>query len=1397
MRHPPSLRWISTISLFALLCATLALRTPSVALASDTPAPTTVTLVGSLQSEAGCSGDWDPLCVASHLTYDAADDVWQGSFALPEGSYDYKVALNGGWDENYGAGAVRDGGNIALSVPAGGATVKFYYDHKSHWVTSNRTSVIAVAPGSFQSELGCPGDWQPDCLRSWLQDIDGDGIYTYETTSIPAGSYEGKVALNEGWDTNYGQGGAPGGANIAFTVPADGAKVVFRYDSVSHVITISAGHSLDGNIEWDGLRHDSRDTLYRTPSGAVPAGSSVQIRFRTYHNDVSAVTLRLYDINAGGQRLVPMSPAATDVPCFEVALAAERCDFWSATVMSAQANNFWYRFIVSDGTATAFYGDNTSALDGGLGKVTSNPVDQSFALMFYTPTFKVQEWAKNGVIYQIFPDRFRNGDVKNDPKTGQERYDDPMLRLAWGTLPEGYCRNYADAATNCPWRFDTTPPDWSPTKEGPRGRDYMGGDLQGVLDKLGYLQSQGVTIIYFNPIFDARSNHRYDTADYMRIDRNLGNVTLFKKLVKEAEKRGIKIVLDGVFNHMSSDSAAFDRYGHYSTVGACESATSVYRSWFNFRAPAGAEPAPCAPTTIGGADTYYNGWFGFDSIPELRKSDPALQRFFLTNNNSVGRIWIDRGAAGWRLDVMGDASFPAGYWETFRQRVLDEDKNAIIYGELWQKDSTLLKNLRGETADTTMNYRLRDAILGLLTPGAFDSKGFGDSGRQIAPSEFASRMLSVREDYPDAAYYTLMNLIDSHDTERALWTLTPGADTRADKELNAANLADGKRRLMIASLIQFTMPGSPTVYYGDEVGVTGDDDPDDRRTFPWDDAGGGADWTMASYYKSLASARKRDRAALVDGDIKFLLTDDAANTVAYGRKGKNRASIVAINRSSAAQTLTIPAAGYLPEGFSLTTRVLVGGSAIGAPAVVSGGALTVAVPALGAVLLSGSGDLTPPSRPGGVTWTPGNGRVDLTWASVSGAVGYNVYRSILPGGGYVKVNAAPLTATMTSDTGLRNARTYYYVVKSLDSAGNESAASAEAAVTPFLTIDYANLQWPYTIVHTISATNRTPTIYGQVYIAGVTNTPGATDALRAQIGYGPRGSAPDASWIWADATFNTDSGNNDEFAATLLPESVGEYDYVYRYSGGGAWVYGQKDGLHPASAYSADQAGQLSVVASGDTVAPTTPTGLRITTESPAGVGLAWDAVIGDASLYGYEIYRSDSASGPSTKVGTVIGTSFTDATVSEGATYYYAVRAIDTSLNRSPLSASIAATAALRTITLTINVTVPTPTGAAVGRSVYIAGFLDRLDGGLPQWNPGGVSLTKVNDTRWTITFTGKEGTQIEYKYALGAWDYVEKDVPCGEVANRQLTLAYGSDGNQTVNDTIDNWRNVAPCGN
>lgn len=780
-------------------------------------------------------------------------------------------------------------------------------------------------------------------------------------------------------------------------------------------------------IDRAALAHDSRDTLYRSPGGAVPAGTPVMLRFRTLHDDVTSVTARVYSVNAGDDQQLAMERVATDVSCYDDELAAQTCDLWQTTLSNDEPDNLWYRFVVEEGDDKVFYADDTPALDGGIGAPSDVVIDQSWALTVYEPDFVAPSWTTAGVVYQIFPDRFRNGDPSNDPQAGELRYDDPVIVQPWDALPEGYCRRYTDDTCD----------------QEPHGRDYFGGDLAGVTDKLDYLADLGVTAIYFNPIFDSASNHGYDTQDWTRIDPYFGSEADWQDLVTQADARGIRVILDGVFNHVSSDSPFFDRYGHYAQAGGCESESSAYRDWFYFRpqldgACAGAD----GPATVG-----YAGWSGFDSIPVIHKDLAAVQELLLLGADSIVRRWLQAGASGWRLDVSSDPTFPDDWWPTSRQVVKETDADALTVAEQWQKDTTLLRQLRGDRFDTTMNYRFRDAVLGFLAPGLFDRKGFPASGGPTDPIDFANRMLSQQEDYPPQVYRALLNLIDSHDTERALWTLTAGEETTAGREGDAAALADGKRRLQLAALIQFTMPGMPTVYYGDEVGLTGDDDPDDRRPYPWPDLGGSPDDQLLADYQALARLRA-GTPALTDGDLRFLYvgTDDEG-TLAYGRRTEDQAAIVAVNRSAEQQTLTIPAAGFAPDGTPFATAYTTGDMQNAVFSVV-GQKLVIELPPLSGVLLQDRGitDLAPPPAPTDLTVTgPILDGATFAWVDSAGAASYNMYGSPVSGGGYIPASRGPiLDNTIT----LGSSWMRYFVVTAVDAAGNESGYSNEVAVTP-------------------------------------------------------------------------------------------------------------------------------------------------------------------------------------------------------------------------------------------------------------------------------------------------------------------------------------------------------------
>ncbi|HVM17467.1 MAG TPA: alpha-amylase family glycosyl hydrolase [Gaiellaceae bacterium] len=1397
---------MARVALAAALAALLLLLVPS-ALGSHTAAPASVGIAGNFQWALGCP-DWNPPCPATQLAHQG-NGVWRGEWTVPTGTWQYKAALNGGWDESY-AGTHRADGNTSLVVPAT-RTVRFYYDHKTHAVMDSVMDRIPVAVGSFQDELGCGGDWAEACLRTLMTDADGDGTYEFSTASLPAGSYEAKVALGESWDENYGGGSGPFG-NHAFTVGA-GARVTFSFVSAtnSFSVAVAGGErrpARDGDVWWDGLGHDSRDTLYRAPGGAVPAGDRVLLRFRTYHDDVEAVTLRTWHTGLGAERLVAMKRVATDVSCY--AELAYGCDFWQAELETGPLGTIYYRFVARDGGSTAYYEDEDDVRDGGWGAASASSADRGWVLTVHDPAFRPVPWMRDGVVYQIFPDRFRNGNPANDPAKGRfdavlrstdARYAypngdvaggstpalDQILRLPWGASPEGGCRAWAVADGECAPRFG-----WAHAgREGPRGRDYYGGDLEGVIQKLPYLKQLGVTVLYFNPIFDAGSNHRYDTRDYRRVDPYLGSAQDWRKLERQARALGMRIILDGVFNHMSSDSPLFDRYRNWPGAGACESEASEWRHWFRFRQPAGAQPAACAPYTRDGA-SYYDSWFGFDSLPQL--SEHADVRAMVHGaDDSIARRWLRDGAAGWRLDVMQDKS--AAFWAEFRERVKDVDPEAIIVGELWKKFD-VLPFVHGDTADTTMNYRFRDAVLGLLSPQAYDSKGFPGGGVQLAPSTVVERLESVREDYPDAAYLTQMNLLDSHDTERALWTLTPGAARPADREANAANVAEGKRRLVAATLLQMAMPGAPTIYYGNEVGLTGADDPDNRRTYPWADGtatrAGDArrpDAALLAEFRELAAMRAA-HPVLARGELTFLLADDAAGTLAFGRKAGDDAALVAVNASREARTVAIPVSGYVPDG---TQFERIGGSGTAA-ATASAGTVAVELPPLAGVVLASRGaDLTGPAAPAALTAAADGLSVSLSWAGVEGATGYDLYRSPVSGGGYVRLNAAPLAATSFVDTsGLRSGQRYHYVVRALDEHGNASEASTEAAAVPSHPIGWANLQWPPELVYTVSAVSRTDTVYGQVWIDGVTAAAGATPGLAAQLGFGTVGSDPRGWSTWEAMSFNVDAGNNDEFMGTLQPTEPGSYDYVVRYStdGGASWTYadlwGPFTGLPP-------RPGRLTVHPPGDTTAPAAPTGLTATNGGPTTVLLAWEPVA-DVDLHRYDVYRATAAGGPYVLAGSApAGTpTFADGDRATGTRYWYVVRAVDTSNNASGPSNEASAVPERREVAVTLEVAVPAHTPA--GAVVHVAGNVPELCA----WcDPHTVALARGADGKWRRTMTFLEGATLEFKYTLGSWTYVEKDAACQELGNRQVHVAGDASGAQLVTDAVANWRNVAPCGN
>ncbi|HXG63908.1 MAG TPA: alpha-amylase family glycosyl hydrolase [Blastocatellia bacterium] len=784
------------------------------------------------------------------------------------------------------------------------------------------------------------------------------------------------------------------------------------------------------DIHFLGLRHDTFDAYYRSPFGAVPAGTSVTLRFRTDHFDVDGVSVRVYHYD-------PATDTTTGPVDYPMTFLENRTengtlyDIWTRTLTTPSAPAIlYYKFRITDGVDVDFYSDayaddHDNLNQGGEGAADDNEPFPAFQLTVYDPNFQTPDWLHHANVYQIFPDRFRNGDPAND-----------------------YCRDGSTA--DCPTFYGDQMPilhgAWNEAIFDPRqpgqyfneyGTQFFGGDLKGIQDKLDYLQSLGVDTLYLNPIFKARSNHRYDTDDYFEVDPALGGDAALAALRAETERRGMRLILDAVFNHSSSDSFYFDRYHRYPHDGACESLDSPYRSWFNFFN----NDAPCESND-------YEGWFGFDSLPAFSDGNPAVRDFFYRGASNVTQYWYERGASGWRFDVAPDISH--NWWHDYRPFAKSYKPDGPLIGENFPDASQFLA---GDQFDSVMNYRFRKNVLGFAR-GAADWGDNDNNGNNrivaLTPSQFDRALRSVREDYPPQATLAMLNLIDSHDTNRALYVLTLLGDN---------GLTEAKERLKLAALFQFTYLGAPMVYYGDEGAINApalangpngpEDDPYNRAPYPWADESGDpnvygpADQSVINFYTTLAHLRKQ-HAALRVGSFETLLTGDTTpsgddnNTYAFARMGGETA-VIALNNGSGGNTASIPVGAYFADGAQLQDALS------GATHTVSGGHVSVTLAARSGVILlpfPASIDLTapvasiavaPPANTNGWHNTP----VTVTLSAADGGSGVKELRYWLNDGSVVVVPGDSASVVINSE-GITTVN-----VRAIDNAGNISALATQ------------------------------------------------------------------------------------------------------------------------------------------------------------------------------------------------------------------------------------------------------------------------------------------------------------------------------------------------------------------
>ncbi len=524
------------------------------------------------------------------------------------------------------------------------------------------------------------------------------------------------------------------------------------------------------------IEHNSRASLYRTPFGSVTKNTPITLRIALSDFGIPMHIKVVYDFKE-------TTKEQNMHYVFEIAGT-----YVYEAVINAPDNTglMHYYFDVASKDTQVYYGNNEENL-GGLGKIYNEVPQKKFQITVYDQCYKTPDWWKESVCYQIFPDRFSNGN--EDGSFLSDRND--IIKRNWGDDPFYKAEQFGGKYL-C--------------------NDFFGGNLLGIEKKLPYLKELGISAIYLNPIFKAYSNHRYDTGDYKTIDPMLGTEEDFKRLCERFEKNGIKIILDGVFNHTGSDSLYFNKKGNYNSVGAYQSKDSLYYDWFRFF----------------DFPEKYESWWGIDTLPQTEESSENFQNYILKDKDSVIKKWLKSGASGWRLDVVDE--LPDFFVKILRDEVKKQSPDAVIIGEVWEDASNKIaydeqrQYFMGEELDSVMNYPLRNALIDFIN-------------QRIDAEMFDKRIMSLKENYPKPAFYATLNFLSSHDTERILTVM--GQKSETNKDLQAQEKLWGfEKELAISKLkciisMQTLLPGVPTIFYGDEAGIEGYSDPFCRKCYPW------------------------------------------------------------------------------------------------------------------------------------------------------------------------------------------------------------------------------------------------------------------------------------------------------------------------------------------------------------------------------------------------------------------------------------------------------------------------------------------------------------------------------------------------------------------------------------
>ena len=577
------------------------------------------------------------------------------------------------------------------------------------------------------------------------------------------------------------------------------------------------------------IPYNSRDLFFKNKFGSVSAGEEIHLRLvlpRSFCCSGAVFMLRRDD------------GAYEELSMLWAGMCGDDAEIWDIHTTIKTEGLYWYHFDYF----SSYGRSSVLQTQDGIGDFSGNSLARKdWQLTVTEKDFTTPDWLKGGIIYQIFPDRFYNSGTKKENVP-----TDRVIRKDWGNEPE-----------------------WRPTHDGKvLNNDFFGGDLKGIEEKLPYLKDLGITCIYLNPIFESHSNHRYDTADYSKIDPTLGTEKDFRNLCKSAKELGIHIILDGVFSHTGDDSVYFNKKGRYSTLGAYNSTESPYYKWYKFT----------------NYPNKYQSWWGFETLPEVIEEGEEY-RNFINGKGGIIEKWLEAGASGFRLDVADE--LPDIFIDELRARLKETNPQALLMGEVWEDATTKhsygsrRRYLLGSQFDSVMNYPFANAIIDFCRSGKAEY--------------FMSEVSQIVENYPKQCLDVMMNHIGTHDTERAITKIAGESCEYRDRAWQSCHsLGDkyqkGVELLKCAVALQFTLPGVPSVYYGDEAGMEGYKDPFNRGCYPW----GNENLELLDFYRTMGRIRTENP---VFRKGYFSPVSSMLGCVAYRRHDENGDIMVIVNRN--------------------------------------------------------------------------------------------------------------------------------------------------------------------------------------------------------------------------------------------------------------------------------------------------------------------------------------------------------------------------------------------------------------------------------------------------------------------------------------------------------------------